>query len=91
MRQTHQAWLRSAASLVVLGAALAGALPAVAGSVSFSVNMTGEYLAVPTAAGGVQLHMQPFNGTMQPFGQCQAAAGAGIDAGPRWSLRWRTE
>ena len=79
MRQTHQAWLRSAASLVVLGAALAGALPAVAGSVSFSINMTGEYLVVPTA-NGVELQMQPFNGTMQPFGQCQAAAGGGSSA-----------
>ena len=79
MRQTHQAWLRSAASLVVLGAALAGTLPAVAGSVSFSVNMTGEYLVVPTAT-GVELQMQPFNGTMQPFGQCQAALGGGSSA-----------
>jgi uncharacterized protein (TIGR03437 family) len=55
----------------VLGAALAGARPAAAGSVSFSVNMSGEYLAVATA-GGATLYMQPFNGTMQPFGQCQA-------------------
>jgi uncharacterized protein (TIGR03437 family) len=73
MRQTQQAWLRSAASFVVLGAALAGALPAVAGSVSFSVNMAGEYLAVTTAGGSVELQMQPFSGAMQPFGQCQVA------------------
>ena len=73
MRQTQQAWLRSAASFVVLGAALAGALPAVAGSVSFSINMTGEYVAVTTAGGTVELQMQPFSGTMQPFGQCHVA------------------
>ena len=78
MRQTHQAWQRSAAFLLVLGAALAGALPAVAGSVSFSIDMNGSYLAVPTADGGVQLQMQPFNGIMQPFGQCRAElAGSG--------------
>ena len=52
---------------------MAGALPAVAGSASFTIDMTGEYLAVTAADGSVQLHMQPFSGTMQPFGQCQAA------------------
>ena len=80
MRQIHRVRLRSAATVVVLGAALAGALPAVAGSVSFSIDMNGSYLAVPTADGGVQLQMQPFNGTMQPFGQCQAVVGVEIAA-----------
>jgi uncharacterized protein (TIGR03437 family) len=51
-----------------------GARPAAAGSVSFSVSMTGEYLAVATADGGATLYMQPFSGTMEPFGQCQAGA-----------------
>ncbi len=75
MRQTHPAWLPSAASLVVLGAALAGALPAVAGTVSFSVNMTGGYVRVQE--GNVtKLRMMPFNGTMQPFGTCREEWGA---------------
>ena len=72
MRRNDKKWLRSAISLVVVGMALAGARPAVAGSVSFSVNMTGEYLAAATPSGGVGLYMQPFSGTMAPFGQCQA-------------------
>ena len=82
MRRSEKKWFRSAISLVVLGAALLAARPAVAGSVSFSVNMTGEYVTVKTA-NGVELHMQPFNGTMPPFGQCQAAEGAttGLDVG----------
>ena len=74
MRQTHQAWLRSAASLVVLGAALAGALPAVAGTVSFSIDMAGDTWGAEAGV-SAELHMMPFNGTMQPFGTCQGAMG----------------
>ena len=71
MRRTHPAWLPSGAFLVVLGAALAGALPAVAGTVSFSVNMAGEEVILQEGNLSV-LRMMPFNGTMQPFGKCRS-------------------
>ena len=71
MRQTHQAWLRSAASLAVVGAALAGALPAVAGSVSFSVNMTSEEV-LGQVGNVLDPQILPFTGTMPPFGNCRS-------------------
>jgi uncharacterized protein (TIGR03437 family) len=51
------------------------ALPAVAGSVSFSLNMTGEYKIVPVNDGGpilARAELQPLAGTIAPFGQAQA-------------------
>src|ERR1039458_5879053 len=54
------------------------ALPAVAGSVSFSLNMTGEYKIVPVNDGGpilAKAELQPLAGTIAPFGQAQATFG----------------
>jgi uncharacterized protein (TIGR03437 family) len=54
---------------------LAGALPAVAGTVSFSFSMTGIWLGFPYPAGGpgsYEFFPQTFSGTLAPFGQGQA-------------------
>jgi uncharacterized protein (TIGR03437 family) len=56
------------------------ALPAVAGSVSFSLNMTGVYEIVPVNNGGSILataELQPLAGTIAPFGQAQVTFTSG--------------
>jgi uncharacterized protein (TIGR03437 family) len=61
--------------MILVGLLPLAALPAVAGSVSFSLNMTGEYLIVPVNDGGPILsraELQPLAGTIAPFGQAQA-------------------
>ena len=75
MRRSDTKWLRSATSLVVLAASLLAALPAVAGTMPFTIDTTTEYLVVTeNKPDGLwtSYYLQPANGTMAPFGLCQA-------------------
>jgi hypothetical protein len=74
MRRSDKNWFRSAISLVVLAAALLAALPAVAGTMPFTIDTTTEFLVVTeNKPDGLwtTLYLQPANGTMAPFGPCQ--------------------
>jgi hypothetical protein len=67
--------MRLSGLVLIIGLILLAALPAVAGSVSFSLNMTSEYLIVPVNDGGpilARAELQPLAGTIAPFGQAQA-------------------
>ncbi len=48
-------------------------LPAAAGTVSFSINMSGIAPGVSDGMGGETFSPQYFSGTLPPFGSCQAA------------------
>jgi len=58
---------------VVLGTISAAVPSATAGTVSFSFSMNGSYAIVPETVGGATVYalaLQPFAGTMPPFGNC---------------------
>jgi uncharacterized protein (TIGR03437 family) len=72
--------MRFSGLILAIGLIPLAALPAVAGSVSFSLNMTGVYEIVPVNNGGSILataELQPLAGTIAPFGQAQATFTSG--------------
>jgi uncharacterized protein (TIGR03437 family) len=67
--------MRFSGLIILIGLIPLAALPAVAGSASFSLNMTGEYKIVPVNDGGpilARAELQPLAGSIAPFGQAQA-------------------
>ena len=72
--------MRVSGLIMLVGLIPLAGLPAVAGSVSFSLNMTGEYKIVPVNDGGpilARAELQPLAGTIAPFGQAQATFTSG--------------
>jgi uncharacterized protein (TIGR03437 family) len=72
--------MRLSGLMFLIGLIPLAALPAVAGSVSFSLNMSGVYEIIPVNNGGSILataELQPLAGTIAPFGQAQATFTSG--------------
>ena len=61
--------MRLSGLIFTIGLIPLAALPAVAGSVSFSFNMTGVVRMDPIAGGGYHGTLQPLTGAIAPFGQ----------------------
>jgi uncharacterized protein (TIGR03437 family) len=61
--------MRLSGLIFTIGLIPLAALPAVAGSVSFSFNMTGVVRMDPVAGGGYHGTLQPLTGAIAPFGQ----------------------
>ena len=72
--------MRLSGLMFLVGLIPLAALPATAGSVSFSLNMSGVYEIIPVNNGGSILataELQPLAGTISPFGQAQVTFTSG--------------